>query len=114
MQDLYFEIQEQEIDCVPAGTRQSKLNVKLPLKTYYNGFSAYLMPKANPILTMYKFHEKMQENGESFKHFVRELKLLVVAIQILKKRPGTVKCLLPSVPENLLSYRLELRPTPTS
>lgn len=102
------------MDCVPAGYRQSKLNVELPLKTYYNGFSTYLTPKANPILTRYKFHEKMQENGESFKHFVRELKLLVVAIQIAKKWPGTVKCLLPRVRENLLSYRPELRPAPTS
>lgn len=47
------------------------------LKTYYDGFSAYLTTKANPIFTSYKFHEKTQGSGESFEHFVTELKLLV-------------------------------------
>ncbi|KAJ8332643.1 hypothetical protein SKAU_G00424320 [Synaphobranchus kaupii] len=45
------------------------------LTTYYDGFEAYVMPKANPIFARYKFHEKMQ--GESFDQFVTELKLLV-------------------------------------
>ena len=47
------------------------------LATYYDGFSAYLTPKANPIFARYKFHEKTQGSGESFEHFVTELKLLV-------------------------------------
>ena len=47
------------------------------LETYYDGFSAYLTPKANPIFARYKFHEKTQGSGESFEHFVTELKLLV-------------------------------------
>ena len=47
------------------------------LKTYYDGFSAYLTAKANPIFARYKFHEKTQGSGESFEHFVTELKLLV-------------------------------------
>lgn len=51
-------------------------NAKM-LQIYYDGFSAYLTPKANPIFARYTFHEKMQGSGESFKHFVTELKLLV-------------------------------------
>ena len=47
------------------------------LKTYYEKFSEYLTPKANPIFARYKFHEKTQGSGESFEHFVTELKLLV-------------------------------------
>lgn len=47
------------------------------LQTYYNGFTTYLTPKANPIFARYKFHEKTQDSGESFEHFVTELKLLV-------------------------------------
>ncbi|KAI4890019.1 hypothetical protein NFI96_007835 [Prochilodus magdalenae] len=47
------------------------------LKTYYDGFTAYTTPKANPIFARYKFHEEMQDSGESFEHFVTELKLLV-------------------------------------
>ncbi len=49
------------------------------LKTYYNGFTAYLKLKASPIFARYKFHEKTQGSGESFEHFVMELKLLVKA-----------------------------------
>ena len=30
------------------------------LETYYDGFSAYLTPTANPIFAQYKFHEKTQ------------------------------------------------------
>ncbi|KAJ8332653.1 hypothetical protein SKAU_G00424420 [Synaphobranchus kaupii] len=45
------------------------------LTTYYDGFEAYVMPKANPIFARYKFHEKMQ--GESLDQFATELKLLV-------------------------------------
>ena len=47
------------------------------LATYYDNFEAYVTPKANPIFARYKFHEKKQEDGESFDHFVTELKLLV-------------------------------------
>lgn len=47
------------------------------LQTYYDSFSAYLTPKANPIFARYKFHEKTQASGESFEHFVTDLKLLV-------------------------------------
>ena len=47
------------------------------LKTYYEGFEAYVIPKANPIFARYKFHERMQGDSENFDHFVTELKLLV-------------------------------------
>lgn len=47
------------------------------LKTYYDRFTEYLTPKANPIFARYKFHEKTQGSSESFEHFVTELKLLV-------------------------------------
>lgn len=40
------------------------------LKTYYDRFSEYLTPKANPIFARYKFQEKTQGNSESFEHFV--------------------------------------------
>ncbi|KAK7933266.1 hypothetical protein WMY93_004162 [Mugilogobius chulae] len=32
------------------------------LKTYYDGFTKYLTPKANPIFARYKFHEKTQDS----------------------------------------------------
>lgn len=47
------------------------------LKTYYDKYTAYLTPKSNPIYAIYCFHEKTQEDGETFEHFVTELKLLV-------------------------------------
>ena len=50
---------------------------KKVLKTYYDGFEAYVIPKANPIFARYKFHERMQGDSENFDHFVTELKLLV-------------------------------------
>ena len=50
---------------------------KKVIKTYYEGFEAYVIPKANPIFARYKFHERMQGESESFDQFVTELKLLV-------------------------------------
>ncbi|KAJ8333874.1 hypothetical protein SKAU_G00411930 [Synaphobranchus kaupii] len=47
------------------------------LTTYYDSFEAYVMPKAKPIFALYKFHEEMQGESESFDQFVTELKLLV-------------------------------------
>ncbi|KAL0968110.1 hypothetical protein UPYG_G00262530 [Umbra pygmaea] len=47
------------------------------LNTYYDKYTAYLTPKSNPIYARYRFHEKMQGDGETFEHFVTELKLLV-------------------------------------
>lgn len=47
------------------------------LKTYYDKYTGYITPKANPIYARYKFHEKMQGEHESFEQFVTELKLLV-------------------------------------
>lgn len=40
-------------------------------------YTAYLTPKSNPIYARYRFHEKTQGDGETFEHFVTELKLLV-------------------------------------
>uniref|UniRef100_H2ZT64 Retrotransposon gag domain-containing protein n=1 Tax=Latimeria chalumnae TaxID=7897 RepID=H2ZT64_LATCH len=47
------------------------------LKTYFDKYEAYVMPKANLVFAKYKFHEKVQEVSETFEHFVTELKLLV-------------------------------------
>lgn len=47
------------------------------LSTYYNKYTDYLTSKSNPIYARYRFHEKMQGDGETFEHFVTELKLLV-------------------------------------
>ena len=47
------------------------------LKTYYDKYTAYITPKANPIYARYKFHERMQGEHESIEKFVTELKLLV-------------------------------------
>lgn len=47
------------------------------LQTYYDKYTAYLTPKSNPIYARYRFHEKTQGDGETFEHFVTELKLLV-------------------------------------
>ena len=50
---------------------------KKKLATYYTKFSAYVTPKSNPVFSRYKFYNKCQDAGESFDHFVTELKLLV-------------------------------------
>lgn len=47
------------------------------LQTYYDKYAAYITPKSNPIYARYRFHEKMQAEGETFEHFITELKLLV-------------------------------------
>ncbi|KAL0161181.1 hypothetical protein M9458_044906, partial [Cirrhinus mrigala] len=47
------------------------------LQTYYDKYAAYITPKSNPIYARYRFHEKMQAAGETFEHFITELKLLV-------------------------------------
>lgn len=54
------------------GDNEAKL-----LKTYYDKFEAYVIPKKNTIFARYKFHEKIQQPGESFEGFVTALKLLV-------------------------------------
>lgn len=45
------------------------------LKTYYDKFEAYVVPKANPIFARYKFNEKTQGATETFDQFVTELRL---------------------------------------
>ena len=40
------------------------------LKAYYDRFEAYVVPMTNAIFARYKFHEKVQEAGESFEQFV--------------------------------------------
>uniref|UniRef100_A0A8C6KCM5 Gypsy retrotransposon integrase-like protein 1 n=1 Tax=Nothobranchius furzeri TaxID=105023 RepID=A0A8C6KCM5_NOTFU len=47
------------------------------LTTYLDRFEQCLMPKTNTIFARYKFNERLQGEGESFEHFVTELKLLV-------------------------------------
>ena len=43
------------------------------LKSYYDRFEAYVMPKKNTIFARYKFHEKMQGSNETLEQFVTEL-----------------------------------------
>lgn len=47
------------------------------LKSYYDRFEAYVMPKSNVIFARYKFHEKVQGANEPFEQFVTDLRLLV-------------------------------------
>lgn len=47
------------------------------LQRYYDKYAPYITPKSNPISARYRFHEKMQAKGETFEHFITELKLLV-------------------------------------
>ena len=47
------------------------------LKSYYDRFEAYAMPKTNVIFARYKFHEKIQGVNEPFEQFVTDLRLLV-------------------------------------
>ena len=50
---------------------------KKKLATYYTKFEEYVTPKSNPVFARYKFYNKQQDRGESFDHFLTELKLLV-------------------------------------
>ncbi len=47
------------------------------LKTYYERFKEYVMPKKNTIFARYKFNEKVQGANETLEQFATELKLLV-------------------------------------
>lgn len=47
------------------------------LKTYYDEFEKYVLPKKNTIFARYKFNEKVQGTNESLEQFITELKLLV-------------------------------------
>lgn len=47
------------------------------LQTYYGKFESYVEPKANPIFARYKFHQRVQMEGESFDHFVTDLRLII-------------------------------------
>ena len=40
------------------------------LKTYYVKFEEYVTPKANPVYTKYKFHNKVQGQQEPVEQFV--------------------------------------------
>ena len=46
------------------------------LKTFYDKFEGYVMPKANPVLARYKFHNKVQDQDESVDQLMTELRLL--------------------------------------
>lgn len=47
------------------------------LNTYFTKYEEYLKPKSNREFARYKFHEKVQQEGESFEQFLTDLKLLV-------------------------------------
>ena len=47
------------------------------LKTYYDKYKAHVTPQSNEVFARYKFHARVQSNGESFESFVTDLKLLV-------------------------------------
>ena len=47
------------------------------LDTYYTKCEAYVKPKTNRVFARYKFHQKVQEEGESFEQFLTDVKLLV-------------------------------------
>ena len=56
------------------------------LDTYYTKYEAYVKPKSNKVFARYKFHQKVQQEGESFEQFLTDLKLLVtVVMQTLMK-----------------------------
>jgi hypothetical protein len=50
---------------------------KTKLKSYYEGFEAYVKPKSNKVFARYKFHKKVQSENEPFEQFITDLKLLV-------------------------------------
>ena len=54
------------------GTEEAK-----KLNTYYTKYEAYVKPKSNRVFARYKFHQKVQQEGESFEQFLTDLKLLV-------------------------------------
>ena len=47
------------------------------LNTYYTKYEVYVKPKSNRVFARYKFHQKVQQDGESFEQFLTDLKLLV-------------------------------------
>ena len=48
------------------------------LDRYYTAkYEAYVKPKSNTVFARYKFHQKVQQEGESFEQFLTDLKLLV-------------------------------------
>ena len=47
------------------------------LNTYYTKYVAYVKPKSNRVFARYKFHQKVQQEGEPFEQFLTDLKLLV-------------------------------------
>ena len=47
------------------------------LDTYYVKYEEYVKPKSNKVFARYKFHQKIQREGESFEQFLTDLKLLV-------------------------------------
>ena len=50
---------------------------KKKLQTYYDKFEAYVKPKSNHVFARYKFHNKVQQEGEPFDQFLTDLQLLV-------------------------------------
>ena len=47
------------------------------LKTYFEKYTEHVTPKSNEVFSRYKFHARVQSNGESLESFVTDLKLLV-------------------------------------
>ena len=49
---------------------------KKKLTTYFDRFEAHVEPKANPVFSRYKFHNRIQGEVEAVEQFVTDLKLL--------------------------------------
>ena len=47
------------------------------LNTHFTKYEAYGKPKSNRVFARYKFHQKFQQESESFEQFLTDLKLLV-------------------------------------
>ena len=47
------------------------------VNTYYTKYEAYVKPKSNRVFRGTKFHQKVQQESESFEKFLTDLKLLV-------------------------------------
>ena len=50
---------------------------KKTLKTYFEKFEDYCKPKSNVIYSRYVFKSRIQNDGESFEHFVMDLRVLL-------------------------------------
>ena len=48
------------------------------LDTYYAKYEEYVKPKSNKVFARYKFHQKIQREGETFEQFLTDLKSVLV------------------------------------